>query len=496
MKCPNCGYEIPEGALLCENCGGEIKMVPEFEPEIEDTYRETIKNITDEITDNDFSSTEADAKSPEAVRPKKDYFRFIIAGGIFLIILIPIITLLYRRNFSAEYQISRGMEYEEEGDYNKAIGWYNKALILEPENADVMARLAQVYFEENNKTEYEYLLREIIDCPSATDEQVESAYGKLIAVYRARDDYKGINELLLSSGSQSIIAQYQGYIATEPEFSVNEGYYTSIQPLKISAYGDGDIYYTMDGTDPNTDSTKYTSPILLENGDYVIKAYFVNVNGITSNIVTKEYHISIDELEPPKVDPLSGAFTSPTKISVIDTLEEAGEGESNIYYTTDGSIPTESSMRYTAPINMPLGESEFKFIVIEYGLKSPVETREYSLKLDAKVSVSEAENNVITYMLALGKIRDMSGAADDNGNFLNYAFQFVTTIGDEGSYYVVAELLRDSEGKSTRTGSMYAVNTETGEMWKYILAEDDEILSEMDAIPAPTPEPPVENDDD
>ena len=35
MKCPNCGFEIPEGHMYCDNCGTEINFVPDFEPEVE-----------------------------------------------------------------------------------------------------------------------------------------------------------------------------------------------------------------------------------------------------------------------------------------------------------------------------------------------------------------------------------------------------------------------------------------------------------------------------
>ena len=36
MKCPKCGNEIPDGALFCENCATEIKMVPEYEAKLEE----------------------------------------------------------------------------------------------------------------------------------------------------------------------------------------------------------------------------------------------------------------------------------------------------------------------------------------------------------------------------------------------------------------------------------------------------------------------------
>ena len=42
MKCPNCGNELEEGHLICEVCGEEIQMVPDFEPEIENKIESSI----------------------------------------------------------------------------------------------------------------------------------------------------------------------------------------------------------------------------------------------------------------------------------------------------------------------------------------------------------------------------------------------------------------------------------------------------------------------
>ena len=184
---------------------------------------------------------------------------------------------------------------------------------------------------KNNKVEYEYLMREIIKNKNATIEELDSAYSKLIAIYRARGDYQTINDLLLDSKNETLLSTYQGYIAREPEFSVKEGYYTSIQPLKLTVIGTGKIYYTMDGTEPTENSAQYTAPIILENGDYVIKAYFVNENGVSSSVISKEYHIENDEILAPEVNALSGRYVYPIDIEVVDP-------EDNVYYTT-AAIP-------------------------------------------------------------------------------------------------------------------------------------------------------------
>ena len=60
--------------------------------------------------------------------------------------------------------------------------------------------------------------------------------------------------------------------STEPVFSLDDGKYSEVQEVTLSASGEA-IYYTTDGTNPTSSSTKYTEPILLnEEGKTQIKA--------------------------------------------------------------------------------------------------------------------------------------------------------------------------------------------------------------------------------
>ena len=45
MKCPNCGMELAEGKLYCEQCGEDIHIVPDFEPEVESTMAESLGHV-------------------------------------------------------------------------------------------------------------------------------------------------------------------------------------------------------------------------------------------------------------------------------------------------------------------------------------------------------------------------------------------------------------------------------------------------------------------
>lgn len=462
MKCPNCGAEMKKDALYCEQCGEDIHIVPDFEPELDDDIQQTIKSIADDIWEQDDSKERLSAETQKPQSKRASYRKWIIFAVVLVVFLSlgvagGVSTYLY---FSVEYQTDRARECVEDGLYDRAVRHYTRAIELDESNVNLKVELAEVYFLKNNKIEYEYLLRQIAMDENATAEQVESAYGKLIAIYRARGDYQTINDFLLASENENVLAIYQNYVATAPEFSVKAGNYNSIQPLKLTASGSGRIYYTLDGSDPDENSTLYTTPILLERGDYLIKAYFVNENGIASDIAAAEYHIIIEKLPDPEISVVSGDYNIPMDIAVINVVAD-------IYYTTDGSDPNVTSTPYTGPLHMPLGESVFRFICIEDGRTSDVVERTYRLNLNTNVSTADAEGIVVAYRMRTGRILDEAGHFDTgNGDMYKYQYQYVTNINGVGDYYVIAEILRSKDGTSTRTGSYYAVGAYGGELFR------------------------------
>lgn len=464
MKCPKCGEEMPEGSLYCEHCGEDIHIVPDFEPELERNIEQNINNILEELYEKDESvqeeaSGEVSLKNSTQKPFKLRKWHFaLIFGNIFIAAAIWGAWSLYSYN-SEEYQADRGAYYVRLAKYDRAVSCYNRALELDSGNIDLMFSLAEVYLLKNNRIEYEYLLRDIARNPAASTEQLESAYGKLIAIYRAREDYQTINDLLLSSDSERILLIYQNYIARVPEFSIKEGYYASIQPLTLTAFGTGKIYYTMDGTQPTENSAIYTAPIILEKGDYLISAYFVNDKGISSDIVTKEYHIEIDEIPAPDVSVLSGEYNFPINIEV------SGE-EGEIYYTMDGSVPTYSSSAYTGPIPMPLGRSTFKFAQIVNGVTGLIAERSYQLQLNTNYTPEQAAAAIRDYSLDIGKIYDEAGHFDESGAVYQYVYQCVMNINEIADFYVISEILRSSDDTIAKTGSNYAVNAYTGEFFR------------------------------
>ena len=202
---------------------------------------------------------------------------------------------------------------------------------------------------------------------------------------------------------------------------------------------------------------------MLESGDYCIKAVYINENGISSQIVTRNYHIEIEELSAPEVTTVSGDYEFPVNIDVTDAKD--------VYYTTDGTDPTQNSTVYTGPIPMPLGKSVFRFIRIAEGRKSEIVEKSYNLVMNTEFMPEDAVTKVVNYAIESGKITEESGRFDDSSAVYLYQYQYVTNINRVDDFYVIAEIYRDGDGTITKTGNMFAVNAYTQELYKLQMDE-------------------------
>lgn len=460
MKCPNCGAEMAEDRLYCEKCGEDIHIVPDFEPELESNMMQSIEHILEDVVQSSEKKAEDDGKAHRGgiFNDKSKRIKIWIALGVAALLLV-VGCVKVIQYYSPDYQTERARYLTTLGRYDKAIQHYTRAMELDRFNVDLKLDIAEVYFLKNDKENYEYWLREIVQDPQSDLELLESAYGKLIAIYRAKGDYQTINEMLLSCESESVRTVYQSYLSEMPQFSVPAGEYDEVKALKLTVTGKGNIYYTVNGTTPDESSELYTTPILLENGDYIVRALFVNENGVMSDVAYAEYHINVEELEAPELNLDGGEYDTPLFITVTNDSE-------NIYYTLDGTDPDLNSAQYTDPIPMPLGISTYKFARLESGRRSAIVERTFIFSLNTDFTPENAVDRIRENALNSGKIFDDTGHFDDTGACYQYQYLYVEDINNINAFYVVAEILVDAEGISSRTGNYFAVNAYTGYCYK------------------------------
>ena len=142
-----------------------------------------------------------------------------------------------------------------------------------------------------------------------------------------------------------------------PTASPAAGVYTVPQAVMLTTTTSGAaIYYTTDGTIPNTSSTLYSSPILFSNS-LTVKAITVKSGYNQSSVSSFDYAIGL-ALPDPTFSPPAGAF-GPDQSVTINALYSPDV----IYYTTDGSTPTTSSSVYSAPITVSSNKTIKTFAV-------------------------------------------------------------------------------------------------------------------------------------
>ena len=466
MKCQKCGAEIPDGKLYCEKCGTEVHIVPDFEPEIENSMHESLTGIVEKTIGEPLE------RPPKSQKKK---IIFVIAAGIVLLLLIAGVISFLICTHSYTYQIKKAKTCEQNQKPEEAILYYEKAVSMNSSDIAVQLSLSDVYYEAGYYEKYEGILLKISKSAYASPDEVISAYKKLVNFYKDNGDYETINSLLLQSDNDEVKNLFQTYMAQPPEFSYKGGNYAQVIPLKLTSSTQGTIYYTLDGMMPDENSEIYTTPIFLDTGNYTVTAIFVNEYGVKSDVVSQNYDIDVMKPAAPEVNTYSGDYTVPTMIEVAEPQEGM------VYYTTDGSEPSLESSIYTGPIPMPLGHSVFHFAILnEDNVFSESTVREYELTLQTSLTPEDARNGLLNILSESGKVVENDGsikAEDLNGRYL-YIYQYALSIPDEGDFYVIAEIFEDSAGIQSKTGTVYAVNIYTNEYFKMSRGALDEFILE------------------
>ena len=490
MKCPKCFNEMKEGQLICEACGNEIRIVPDFEPEIENSISETLSTLAamqekestepnKDIEHNKDTEPNKDIESPKKesnIEKKKAEQSRKMGTMIGAIIAVVLIVSLFSYMFysyrvgSVSYQLDKAQEYAARSEYEQAIACLNIAYNNDDSVAQILFLKADYYYLLFDNESALQELKKIIDKGIYSYEDVEEAYDKMIAIYSKEERYDDINELLLNCKEDTIVNMFQGYLAKEPEFSYAEGDYEEVIPLKLSSNTSGTIYYTSDGSIPDENSSIYTAPLFLESGDYTISAVFVNDYGIKSEVVSKVYHVNLEIPDEPIVNLYDGEYDEPKLVKV--TADE----DCDIYYTTDGTEPTKDSVPYTGSIPMPLGTTHFKFVSIsEEGVASEVTTRTYTLNLAGTVSTDEAVEELIDKLVDNGYLEDKNGSVPQQN--VTYSYQFSSVISIDGEvYFTINEYYDDGTGILSRTDKVFLVQAYTKAVARLGYGENGEYL--------------------
>ena len=449
--------------MYCPVCGEEVIIVSDFEIKLEDNIDVAALAKTAELPDLGGIAYKRDItkelNKPEEVAPKKKtkpvkkqdeeikkpvekrwIVLLAVLGAVFVTGCV-VGGMSVSRYYSYDHQFEKAMKEFEAGDFKQAIKTGKHLNTLgNDEKGKIL--LADSYIADHN---YDAAIAVLYDALNDYPQDV-TLYDRIVECYKAENDSVGIHELINNSKDSTLALRYSDYVSISPTFSLESGTYIEPDPIKLSAPGEGTIYYTVDGSEPTSESLSYMGPIPLETGENIISAIYINEKGIVSDVVTNTYNVELDIPDPPELLVESGTISKPELIGV--TAPE----DRKVYYTSDGSVPTEESKEYSAPFLMPIGKSTYTFICVnDHGLVSEPVTGNYNLNMNVAVAKDMAEYAISYQLMSMGEITFGK----------SYKAEYGYCDGDR-TYYIINEY----EGKSV-TGRMFAVDIKTGELFRF-----------------------------
>ena len=134
-----------------------------------------------------------------------------------------------------------------------------------------------------------------------------------------------------------------------------------------SSHPEATIYYTIDGTTPNSQSNVYTSPLSIDS-TMTLNAVAMHEGCLQSNLLTRNYTVQVVTIS---ISPSNRLISADTNISISVIPSDA-----TIRYTVDGSEPSRSSELYTNPISL-VQSTELKVLAYKDGYKDGTNEKSY-----------------------------------------------------------------------------------------------------------------------
>ena len=163
-------------------------------------------------------------------------------------------------------------------------------------------------------------------------------------------------------------------VVATPTFSAGTGTYTTAQTVTIKdATAGSTIYFTTNGSNPTTASTRYTGAVTVSASE-TIKAMATATGYSNSAVATETYTISSKGTATPTFSVAAGTYTTAQTVTIKDATAGA-----TIYYTVNGTTPTTASTKYVGAIYVSATETLEAIAVGTNYVKSAVAEAKYTI---------------------------------------------------------------------------------------------------------------------
>jgi hypothetical protein len=165
------------------------------------------------------------------------------------------------------------------------------------------------------------------------------------------------------------------------------GMYNQRVRVALIAREGATVYFTLDGSDPTTDSDIYHTPLSMK-VDGIMKFFAVDRDGSREPVREESYIFRLVDKLVDTTPPSAIVNPTPGKYRSGDLIRLAADEEADIFYTMDETDPTEESQLYEGPFWLT-DSTYLRFMAVDRGgNRSPVYEEFYSL--DQEPPLSEA----------------------------------------------------------------------------------------------------------
>lgn len=359
MRCKKCGAELRDDVDYCYNCGSPVRLAPDYSS-LESVLAGSVNDIMLEDEDDlefDINTGERkknnlsvhdkkDKELKEALKEKQEKRKkkrkiAMLCSVLGVVILLGIVSALFITSNSYSYQMYMGNKKVESKEYSTALKYFKRAVNLNSQKAAPLDGEGRAYFGLKDYDNAIAVLKEGID----VEENYPNTYLTLCKVYETKGDLDSITDIFEDVDNEKVFEKCEGYYCAMPKVSLKSGNYNVEKKVALKSTTGGNIYYTLDGSEPNEKSEKYKEGIEFNrDGEYFLQAVCINEKGIRSLVAREDFKFDLPIIESPGITPDTGLYTSDITIEV--TVPE----NCTVYYTWDGKEPTSKSAMYSTPI--------------------------------------------------------------------------------------------------------------------------------------------------